>query len=159
MGQNQKKLVVFLGRKSTRVSRFGGCGWGLLLLHRMCLSNSNTDRVSKISWSEKTHTTFPKCSLLQIQHIWEALCLPFSSPPCQAIFTLSCLCPNLLFPGGLTDILDYKAGSPMPCPFIWPMTKLGVTRICAFSVSPATQRMKHLPKVTISACLSLQSLW
>lgn len=64
MGQNQKKLVVFLGRKSTRVSRFGGCGWGLLLLHRMCLSNSNSDRVSKISWSEKTHTTFPKCSLL-----------------------------------------------------------------------------------------------
>ncbi|MEJ1270124.1 crumbs family member 1 photoreceptor morphogenesis associated [Cricetulus griseus] len=58
---------------------------------------------------------------------------------------------RLLLPVGLADILGCKAASPMP------ITILGAAGVCAFRVSPASQRMKHLPKVTVSRFFNLSS--
>ena len=137
-GSGPEKLVVFMGRKSICVSGTGGCGWGLLLLLRMCL-------VSPLL------TVFPKSHDQErpTQPLPSALSSPDSAnlqgtvpstliSSLQAVLILSGLCPHLLFPGGVADILGCKAGSPRPCPFMWPMTMLGAAGVCVFSVFPTT---------------------
>lgn len=122
----QKRLLVFMRGKSPRVSRSGGCGWGFLLLHRMCCQEAEADRFS-VSRSEKTHTTF-----------FQVLS-PFSS-----LLALGHLCQHPPLPVGLAELPGCKAGSPMPCPFIW-------HRLQPFlALSRARQRVKPLPKVAIS---------
>lgn len=125
--------------ESVGVSRSEGCGWGLLPLHQTCLSKVHTLTVFRKSHGQKRPTQpFPSARSFPDSANQQGTVPSSPISSLQAILIHSCLCLHLLFPGGLADILGYKAGSPTPCPFTWPVTVLGAAGVSAFSVFSTT---------------------